>query len=115
MLSVKLLEDSLIALVHTACVMCIAACVMCIACVMPSVKHGLSFGSITSDTFLPRDRGLERGPVHLQPVTQLSPICRDSPYMSSQLKCWGSYYRLVYVLRVVVGGMGERPVRVLQF
>ena len=43
-----------------------AYCSMCnvysiAACVMPSVKHGLSFGSITSDTFLPRDRGLERG------------------------------------------------------
>ena len=46
----------------------------------------------------------ERGPVHLQPAAQLSPICRDSPYMSPQLKCCGSYYRLVYVLRVVVGG-----------
>ena len=59
---------------------------------------------------------LERGPVHLQPAAQLSPICRDSPYMSSQLKCSGSYYyRLVYVHGFVVGGMGERPVRVLQF
>ena len=53
--------------------------------------------------FTPGPRPGERA-VHLQPAAQLSPICRDSPYMSSQLKCCGSYYKLVYVLGVVVGG-----------